>query len=154
MRVYRLTLPRYEDTAFAGEGARRVGGRWTPPGRPVVHTSASVALAVLETLVHTGVGSMPLQRVMAVDVPDALPVATVDVATLPGDWRRTPPPPALLHVGRGWLDTGHAVLLRVPSAIVPIEFNYLLNPRHPAFGRLRIHGPESFEIDKRLYRPA
>ena len=97
---------------------------------------------------------MPSQRVMAVDVPDALSVATIDVGTLPDDWRRTPPPPALRHIGGAWLDAGRAVLLRVPSAIVPIEFNYLLDPRHPAFGRLRIHGPESFEIDKRLYRPA
>ena len=154
MRVYRLTLPRYVDDAFSGEGARRVGGRWTLPGRPVVHTSASVALAVLETLVHTGVRSMPSQRVIAVDVPDTLPVTTVDVATLPDHWRRTPPSRALRDIGEAWLDADRSVILRVPSAIVPIEFNYLLNPRHPACGRLGIHEPESFEIDKRLYRPA
>ena len=154
MRVYRLTLPRYADTAFSGEGARRVGGRWTPVGRPAVHTSATASLAVLETLVHTLVSSMPSQRVIAVDVPDALPVAIVDTASLLDDWRRVPPPPALQDIGRAWLDGGRTAILQAPSAIVPSEFNYLLNPRHADFERLRIHEPEPFEIDKRLYRPA
>ena len=153
MRVYRLTLPRYADTAFSGEGARRVGGRWTPAGRPVVHTSATVSLAVLETLVHTTVNSIPSQRVIAVDVPDALPADAVDAARLPDDWRRVPPPPVLQDVGRAWLDGGRTAILRVPSAVVPLEFNYLLNPRHADFGLLGIHEPEPFTIDKRLYRP-
>ncbi len=153
MRIYRLTLPPYVATAFSGEGARRVGGRWTPAGRPVVHTSASVALAVLETLVHTAVNSIPSQRVIAVDVPDTLPLETVAVADLPDDWRRSPPPPALPNIGRTWLDAGRTAILRAPSAIVPLEFNYLLNPRHPDFGRFRIHEPDPFEIDKRLFAP-
>ena len=153
MRVYRLTLPRYADTAFSGEGARRVGGRWTPVGRPAVHTSATVSLAVLETLVHTTVNSMPSQRIVAVDVPDMLPVDTIDPSRLPDDWRRSPAPPALQDIGRAWLDGGRAAILQAPSAIVPIEFNYVLNPRHADFRRLRIHEPEPFEIDKRLFRP-
>ena len=95
---------------------------------------------------------MPSHRVMAVDVPEALPLETIDVATLPDEWRRTPPPASLHRIGRDWLHAGHSVVLRVPSAIVPIEFNYLLNPRHPAFADLRIQEPEPFEIDKRLLR--
>ena len=150
MRVYRLTLSRHADTAFSGEGTRLVGSRWTPAGRPVVHTSATVSLAVLETLVHTAVNSIPSQRVIAVDVPDTLPVDTAD---LPDDWRRTPPPPVLRDIGRAWLDAGRTAILQAPSAIVPLEFNYLLNPRHPDFGRLRIHEPEPFKIDKRLFTP-
>lgn len=153
MRVYRLTLPRYADTAFSGEGARRVGDRWTPVGRPVVYTSATVSLAVLETLVHTAVSTMPSQRVMAVDVPDTLRMDTIDPSRLPNDWRRSPAPPALQNIGRSWLDGGGAAILQAPSAIVPLEFNYLLNPRHSDFGLLGIREPEPFEIDKRLLRP-
>ena len=154
MRVYRLTSPRYVDTAFSGEGARLVGGRWTLVGRPVVHTSATVSLAVLETLVHTTVNSLPSQRVIAVDVPDALPVDTVDAGNLPQGWRSSPPPPELQDIGRAWLDGGRTAILQAPSAIVPLEFNYLLNPRHAHFRLLRIREPEPFRIDKRLYRPA
>lgn len=154
MRVYRLTLPRYAGTAFSGEGARRVGGRWTPVGRPVVHTSASVSLAVLETFVHTAVNSMPAQHLIAADVPKSLAVEAIDAADLPDDWRHTPPPASLRDIGRAWLGAARTAILRAPSVIVPIEFNYLLNPRHPDFERLRVHEPEPYPIDKRLFRPA
>ena len=96
---------------------------------------------------------MPSQRVIAVDVPDTLPVDTIDTADLPDDWRHTPSPRVLHSIGRAWLDAGRTAILQAPSAIVPLEFNYLLNPRHPDFGRLRIHEPEPFKIDKRLFAP-
>ena len=154
MRVYRLTLPRYADTPFSGEGARRVGGRWTPVGWPVVHTSGNVSLAVLETLAHTAANSMPSHRLIAVDAPESLPVEAIDAAGLPDDWRRTPPPASLQDIGRAWLGAARTAVLKAPSVIVPIEFNYLLNPRHPDFERLRAHAPEPFRIDKRLFGPA
>ena len=153
MRVYRLTLPRYAGTAFSGEGARRVGGRWTPVGRPVVHTSGNVSLAVLETLVHTAVSSIPAHHLVAADVPESLAVETIEAGDLPDDWRRTPPPASLRDIGRTWLGAARTAVLRAPSVIVPIEFNYLLNPRHPDFERLRVHAPQPFPIDKRLFRP-
>ena len=152
MRVYRLTLSRHADTAFSGEGARRVGGRWTPAGRPVVYTSASVALALLETLVHTAVNSIPSHHVIAVDVPGDLPVDTVPAVTLRDDWGHTPASPALQERGESWLDAGRTAILQVPSVIVPLEFNYLLNPHHQDFMRLQIHDPAPFKIDKRLFR--
>ena len=95
---------------------------------------------------------MPSHDVIAVDVPDELPVDVVSAATLPDDWRRTPPPSALQDLGRAWLDADHTAVLRVPSAIVPLEVNYLLNPQHADFKRLLIHGPAPFRIDKRLFR--
>ena len=92
MRIYRLTASRYVATAFSGEGTRRVDGRWVPVGYPVVHASSSIALAVLETLVHVDPSVMPAHRVIAVDIPEAIPVTVASVADLPDDWRRTPPP--------------------------------------------------------------
>ena len=74
MRIYRLTASRYVATAFSGEGTRRVGGRWVPVGYPIVHASTSIALAVLETLVHVDSSVMPAHRVIAVDIPEAVPV--------------------------------------------------------------------------------
>ena len=154
MRVYRLTASRYADAAFSGEGARRVGGRWTPVGYPVVHTSNSIALAVLETLVHVDASVMPVHRVIAVDVPESIPVTTITVADLPNDWRRTPPPSRLRELGKAWLDAGEVALMRVPSVIVPEEPNYLINPRHADFSRLAIHPPAPFEIDRRFFAPS
>ena len=118
-----------------------------------MRTSGSVALAVLETLVHTRVNSIPSHRVIAVDIPDSVAVDAVDVAKLPRQWRRVPPPPSLRRIGRAWLEAGRSAILKAPSAIVPIEHNYLLNPLHPDFRSLRLQEAEPFEIDKRLLRP-
>ena len=154
MRIWRLTASRYVDTAFSGEGTRRVGGRWTPAGYRVVHASSSIALAVLETLVHVDPSVMPAHRVIPVDVPEAIPVTTIAVADLPEDWRRTPPSSSLRAIGKDWLDAGETALMRVPSVIVPEEPNYLINPLHADFTQLAIHAPAPFEIDARLLGPS
>ena len=153
MRIYRLTASRYVATAFSGEGTRRVGGRWVPVGYPVVHASSSIALAVLETLVHVDPSVMPAHRVIAVDIPEAMPVTATLVPDLPDDWRRTPPPSRLREFGKAWLEAGETALMRVPSVIVPEESNYLINPRHADFSRLAIHPSAQFEIDRRLFAP-
>ena len=154
MRIYRLTASRYVGTAFSGEGTRRVGGRWTPAGYRVVHAASSIALAALETLVHVDPSVMPAHRVIAVDVPEAIPVTTIAVADLPDDWRRTPLSSNLRKIGKAWLDAGETALMQVPSVIVPEEPNYLVNPLHADFTQLVIHAPAPFEIDRRLFRPS
>ena len=154
MRIYRLTASRYVDTAFSGEGTRRVGGRWTPPGYRVVHAAGSIALAVLETLVHVDPSVMPAHRVIPVDIPEAVPVTTIAVADLPNDWRRTSPSSNSRKIGKDWLDAGETALMQVPSVIVPEESNYLVNPLHADFTRLAIRAPAPFEIDRRLFRPS
>ena len=153
MRIWRLTASRYVDTAFSGEGTRRVGGRWTPPGYRVVHAAGSIALAMLETLVHVDPSVMPAHRVIPVDIPEAVPVTTIAVADLPDDWRRTPPSSGLRKMGKAWLDAGETALMQVPSVIVPEESNYLVNPLHADFTQLAIHAPAPFEIDRCLFGP-
>lgn len=152
MRTYRLTLPKYRNSALSGEGALRVGGRWTPAGLPAVYASSSIALAALETLVHAPSPVTPLHWVIMIDVPDSLPITTIGADVLPDDWRLTPAPPALREMGRSWLLASETAILRVPSAIVPPEWNYILNPLHSAFGQLAVHESSPFEIDVRLFR--
>ena len=154
MRIYRLTASRYVDTAFSGEGTRRVGGRWTPVGYCAVHAAGSIALAMLETLVHVDASVMPAHRVIAVDVPETMPVTTIAVEELPDNWRHTPPPLMLMELGKAWLDAGDTALTQVPSVIVPEEPNFLINPLHADFSRLVIHPPAPFEIDRRLLGPS
>ena len=150
MILYRLTLERYADSAFSGEGPRRVGSRWTPPGYPAVYTASSIALAVLEILVHTDASVMPTHRVIRVTVPDTVNTTVIDPAELPDDWRQTPAPPALRTIGKTWLDAGETAILEVPSAIVPQESNYVLNPLHADFKRLSIGKADPFALDTRL----
>ncbi|HEY0970814.1 MAG TPA: RES family NAD+ phosphorylase [Gemmatimonadales bacterium] len=136
--------------ALDGEGARLYGGRWNEPGRPVVYLSTSIALAALEYLVHVDPDDAPDDlATLTVEVPDDATVETVDVTTLPGDWARASESATCREVGERWLRNGRALLLRVPSVLVPEESNVLLDPRHPDAERARVVGERPFVFDPR-----
>ncbi|RAL19984.1 hypothetical protein DL240_19225 [Lujinxingia litoralis] len=151
MHAFRLTDAKYASTAFDGEGARRFGGRWNHRGSAVAYTSESLALATLEQLVHVAAG-IPLNNRVAirVDIPPELPIRTILPDQLPEDWRRVDGLRALKTLGSEWLLSQESALLRVPSVIIPSEFNLLINPAHPDLERLHFHPPEPFEFDPRL----
>lgn len=151
-RAFRLVKARHAERAFEGEGARRWGGRWNPPGVRVVYASESVALAALELLVHLEESALLAHHVVcAVRFPEAL-VEALDPAALPADWRASPPPLPLQELGGAWLRESRSALLAVPSAIVPSEQNFLLNPAHRDFRRVRRDPPIPFALDPRLAR--
>jgi len=116
----------------------------------MIYTSENVSLATLEMLVH-------LQR--ALTLPAYVLIAcefdapiVEDVASLPDDWRRDPAPPQLQAIGDNWAKKLSSAVLRVPSAIVEKESNYLLNPAHRDFAKIEIHAPEPFALDLRLVK--
>jgi RES domain-containing protein len=151
VRVWRIASAAH--AAFDGEGARRYGSRWTPKGLPAVFTSATLSLAALERFVNTDPDLEPDQLVaIAVDIDPNVAVETVAVADLPADWRTYPPPPALAVTGERWLRTSISVVLSVPSAVIPNERNFILNPAHPDFGELTIHPSEPFSFDPQMWR--
>jgi RES domain-containing protein len=151
MRVWRLCKAEHAATAFSGEGAILYAGRWHHAGTPVIYTAESRSLAVLEQLVHLSRNRLPPHFVcFGVDVPDELEPAVVPLAELPAGWRRHPAPGELRDLGTRWAASGASVCLAVPSAVVPAERNFLLNPRHPDFARLAIGAAEPFDLDERL----
>jgi len=109
-------------------------------------------LAVLEVLVHvTAVEDLPTDLVaIAADLPDDLLIERLRVEDLPRDWRRTPAPAALADRGTAWLAATRTAVLAVPSAVVPPESNYILNPAHPDFRRIVVGRAEPFGLDPRL----
>ncbi len=148
--AWRLVRAEHAADAFSGEGARLYGGRWNSPGRVVVYTCGHFATSVLEIMVHF----RPLPATvewMAVscEFPETL-VEQVEPADLPRDWRRVPPGPSTQDLGDAWLRGARSAVLAVPSAITPVETNYLLNPAHPDFARIRRTPPEPFDPDLRL----
>jgi len=149
-RLWRVVKRKHAATAFDGKAAQRFGGRWNSPGRLAVYASASKSLAVLEVLVHLDVGR-PLPRLVAFtfDV-DSKFVDRAAVARLPRHWRTSRGLLATQQLGDEWLASGRGLALAVPSAIVPEELNYLLNPAHPAFARLRFGRSIPFLLDPRL----
>ncbi len=151
MRVWRICKAEHAPTAFTGEGALLYAGRWHHAGTPVVYCSESRALAALEQLVHLHRNRLPPGFVcFGVDIPDGLTIREVRKEELTREWRRQPGPQELRDIGTAWAESGETVVLQVPSAVVPEEHNFLLNPRHPEFGRLAIGDPEPFEFDERL----
>jgi RES domain-containing protein len=152
MRVWRLTSRRRAAAAFSGEGTRIAGSRWTERGLPAVYTSQSIALAVLETLVHADVDMLAPHVVIGAELPEDLAVEQVEATGLPRNWFHTPAPAALQAIGAKWLASKRTAVLQVPSAIVNDECNYLLNPLHPDFGRILLGDPKPFAFDGRLWR--
>ena len=150
MRLWRIATATH--AAFDGEGARRYGSRWTPKGLAVVYASATLSLAALERFVHTDPDLEPTNLVaLRVDLEDSLPIHSVEVEQLPGDWRHYPAPEPLGRFGGDWLAATRWVALSVPSAVIPHERNYLLNPAHADFRRLVIGRPEPFSFDPRMW---
>jgi RES domain-containing protein len=147
--VWRLTTARFAKSAFSGDGARLYGGRWNRKGVPVVYTAASQSLAMLEMLVQ----DEPLRAryvMIEVRVPDAVAVERVRIGDLPAAWQAPAARDKLQDIGTQWARKGASAVLAVPSAVIPAETNYLLNPLHPDFRRIRIGIPRRFRTDPRL----
>ena len=147
-RVWRIVKEKCVGEAFSGEGARQAGGRFNSPGRPVVYTSESLALAQLEILVN-----LPTDRLLAsyvafqADIPDRH-VETLSHEELPENWREAPAPRRVRTIGDRWLQSGRSPALRVPSAVVPSEHNVLIDPLHPDFEEASTQGPFDLEEDR------
>jgi RES domain-containing protein len=133
MRVFRIARPKWVNV-HTGSG---IPARWNRTGAMMLYTSSSIALALLEILVHLKRDQLPDYMWIAADVPDKL-VASVDMPSDPAEF------------GSAWLERrGASVALAVPSVIVP-ERNSLLNPNHTDFSRIRWDEPEPLKIDPRL----
>lgn len=145
---WRIVKKKYEGIAFDGRGASLFGGRWNSPGRRVVYTASSKSLALLELLVHLSSTLMPSYVIFPVKFSAEL-MSEVDKSALPAIWKDYPAPVALRDLGDKWLESLGSTVLKVPSAIVPDELNYLINPAHPDFlltESIEIGDPVPFEL--------
>jgi len=149
--AWRLASVHLKHSAFDGEGARLYGGRWNTPGHAAVYLASSRSLAALELLVHlpSAARSFPLCR-FEVDIPDGSLLRLEDYSVLQSSWLGASIHPATQQLGDAWLKDRTTLALAVPSAIIPEEMNYLLNPGHPDFGQLKILPPQAFSFDPRL----
>jgi len=153
MLVYRLLQAAYRQEPLSGQGAALYGGRWNPKGLSLLYTTESPALSLLEVLVHINPRRIPAYYLVTIDVPDS--IQTYQVEELPADWRATgtvQPLPSQTFL-LDWLREPATLLVEVPSSIIPIMANYLINPRHPLFAGCQVVRSEPFEIDERLYDP-
>jgi RES domain-containing protein len=148
MEVYRIAKCRFI-RQLDGFGAYTYGGRWNSKGHAVIYTAGSRALALLEALAH--IERPPVGNFCRVSmfIPEDS-IIGYPLASLPDGWQSNPAPDVLKAVGDAFIREGKALALKVPSAIVPDEFNYLINPAHPRIAEVRIMDEMPQDIDERL----
>ena len=150
MEVYRITLKKWSKS-LKGSG---YPGRWNSKGVFVIYSTGSRALASLENLVHrSGEGLNNLFAVMRICVPDQLSILELEQSELPQYWFDYENYQPCQKIGDKWIEDGEYPILKVPSAIIRKEYNYLINPNHPQFHLIEIIEVEEFEFDLRLIRP-
>lgn len=166
MRAWRITSRSYAHAAFTGEGAAKSPGRWNRVGVPlgvrsqsvpkgivpVVYLAEHLSTGILEVLVHVDDRAHLAAFVaIEVEIPDP---HVEELSELPPDWRQLPEPypESTQRLGSEWALSLRSLALRVPSAVVPSEFNLLLNPRHPAMPEVRVGQPQPLFLDPRLLR--
>jgi len=151
MRVWRLC--RQAHARSDGEGARRYGGRWNERGTALVYTSETASLAALEYFVHLDPEDAPPDLILIpADIPASVVVRYVRAEELPSDWRSVPGPDALARIGTAWAQSLDTAVLSVPSAIIPEERNYLINPAHSAFRDITFGSARPFSFDPRIWK--
>ncbi|HMJ06226.1 MAG TPA: RES family NAD+ phosphorylase [Chthoniobacterales bacterium] len=134
--------------AFSGDGGLHAAGRWNSLGTRVVYASSSVALACLETLAHMRAPRRLIERwLFTIEIPDDL---VQPLPALPDGWDSEPAGAASRGAGDQWIRDEGGVAVLVPSAIVPLEQNALINPRHPRFRLDWVKTPVRFRYDPRL----
>ena len=151
VRAWRLVSERWVGTAFSGEGARLAGGRWNSKGVPVVYLGGSLALAALELLVHLDhEGALAGHFAIPVEFDDSL-VAAVAENDLPEGFPAAETIPLTQRIGDTWVRSSASPVLRVPSAVIPLEHNFLLDPAHPDADQVEIGEGKPFSYDRRLW---
>ena len=150
MKVYRIARKNHIND-LTGTGAKITGGRWNPKGLPVIYTAANSSLAILETLVHTNIDLMPDDLYIAeIFIEAGFSLHLPDTGKLPENWNIHPAPDTLKEIGKLWIVENKHLVFQVPSAVNPLEYNYLINPAHKEFSRVRITEIFPVRIDRRL----
>ncbi|MFT3820724.1 MAG: RES family NAD+ phosphorylase [Rubrivivax sp.] len=144
--------PDYEAHDLSGKGAEKSGGRWNRVGTPLVYASTTRALVCLETMVHLAKKPLPLNRYLVrISVPMAAWSAALELdSTALVGWDAEPAGKASLDWGTDWVGGASTLLARVPSIIVPEEFNVLINPAHPDAGAVKAVKIRKWLYDTRL----
>lgn len=150
MLVYRITHIKYQEHTLSGIGAEKFGGRWNEVGTRAVYCSENRSLALLEYYVHSdNVALLPKELLVAViEIPDDLPIITLE--KLPEGWNKYPYQTSTTKVFSNYVKEGDFFALKVPSTVVPMESNFILNPLYKGFSQVEIKDFVSIPIDARL----
>ncbi|WP_214072101.1 RES family NAD+ phosphorylase [Mucilaginibacter sp. dw_454] len=151
MIVYRLARQAFIND-LSGYGAEKTGGRWNSKGIPVLYTAASRALAMVEIAVHVPLGIIPINYFIATIDIQHNDIAELHLKDLPPAWNSNPFAKSTQLLGDAFLQKQEHLILQVPAASVPGDFNYLINPCHPDFNKVKLKSIDPFVFDVRLFK--
>lgn len=147
MIIYRISLEKWADKLVASGNP----ARWNSKGVYVLYAASTRSLACLENVVHRdGKGLSDNFRTMLIQVPDDLKITTITLANLEDTWKEWAASSYTRAIGDAWVARGESAVLQVPSAIIPDEFNFVLNTNHPDFRKISLIRTEPFQFDPRI----
>jgi RES domain-containing protein len=150
MRIFRLSKKKYKDQ-LSGYGAALHGQRWNSKGIEVIYTAESRALAAYEVSVYLPLQLLPKDYYMIeINVPDSLSIKDIPIKDLPDGWDSLPMQKVSQIVGDTFVENNKHLILKVPSVIVKGDFNYIINPNHKDFKKIKIINSSLFPFDPRL----
>lgn len=151
MHVFRLSRRKYAGE-LSGKGAALSGNRWNSKGVEMIYCADSRALAMAEVVVHLPFYLLPQDfEMLEIFIPDILKIQTVSQKELPEMWNRFPHHPKTQAIGDHFIKTNETAVLKVPSAVVQGDFNFLLNPYHKHFKKIKIKAQSPFIFDSRFF---
>ncbi len=152
IRIFRLSREKYAKK-LSDIGASLFGGRWNLKGVEMIYTAKSRALVMVEGLVHLSLATLPKDYMMVeIEIPNSINIAELDILDLPEKWNGFPPMKALERLVDSFIYDGDYCVIKMPSAVVKGDFNYLINPRHPSFKEIKINSITQFPLDQRIFR--
>jgi RES domain-containing protein len=150
MLLYRVCRTQFAND-LSGTGSRIYGGRWNSPGIAAVYTSESKSLAVLESLTNTPPGILiNYFSILTIEISGKFFIDEIPEESLPGNWNEFPAPGILARLGDKWLKEGQNLLLKIPSAIITSESNFIINPVLIDLKKVKIISTQKLELDKRI----
>jgi RES domain-containing protein len=149
MEVYHLGKSKFA-RQLTGEGAKLHGGRWNLIGEACLYASASKALSVLEYAANVSLEEMPYSLSVTVYQLPAKCWKQFGIESLPENWDLIPAPEETKRWGSQYLQQAKILALKLPSVIIPSEFNFILNPLHPDFKKVKIKEVQAFTFDRRI----
>ena len=152
MEVYRLAREKFAGS-LSGKGAAISGARWNSVGLEMIYTAANRSLAMAEVAVHLTLATLPTDFMMlTIQIPEDVSVLELDVEGLPANWSNFPHIAATQKLGDQFVLENRYCVLQVPSAVTRGDYNYLINPGHADFKRIKIIGAEKFPFDHRIFK--
>jgi RES domain-containing protein len=150
MKVYRISKCDFISD-LRGTGAARYPGRWHSKGTYILYTAASPSLALLESVVHISNIAVASYCMVCLSVPEEK-IKSIASSELPANWFVNPPADILRSIGDEFIRENKFLALKIPSAIMPEEHNYLLNPGHPDFKDVAVVYTRIIPIDERFLK--